>query len=73
MCGEIVAHNELCHSIYKEVIFLKHFVCVSAAVHKQVVCVTGVLQPDGVSGSREHVRDEHALLQRRVHRCLWSL
>lgn len=58
---------------YEEVIFLKYFVCVSATLHKQVVYVTGVLQPDSVSGSREHVRDEHALLQWRVHRCLRSL
>lgn len=59
-----VAHNDSCATVVKFSVF---------QLHEQVLWVTGLLQPDGLSGSREHVCDEHALLQWHVHRCLWSL
>lgn len=48
-------------------------ICVISRLMKIYCVVTGLLQLDSVSGSWEHVCDEHALLQQCVHRCLWSL
>lgn len=60
-----VAHNDSCAIVLVTFSLFQ--------LHEQVLWVTGLLQPDRVSGSREHVCDEHALLQWHVHRCLWPL